>query len=305
MNSYAQNLVPNPSFEEYSSCPTGNELGDGQFMKCTGWWYPHSSSLGTPDYFNACNTGIVGVPNNFQGYQEALHGDGYIGLGAFECWANTLSMFAKEFVQTKLVRKLKPCYRYKIVLNVSLANKSTHGIASLGILLGTEAAFFENLNPIEATWESSYSLSDTAQWITIEGIIEANGGEEYLTIGYFGDYDANQLTLNDSAQIVNFQTFFPYYYIDSISLFEVEEIIDCAPEIPNVFTPNGDGVNDVFSFAGLKLEEIIILNRWGNVITTLNHENTTWNGEGYSEGTYFYVGNFNGNKITGFIELIR
>ena len=69
----AQNIVPNPSFETYTNCPTG--LGTGN-LECTPWVTP---TLGTEDYFNACNTGDVGVPANLFGNQAAHTGDAYVG----------------------------------------------------------------------------------------------------------------------------------------------------------------------------------------------------------------------------------
>src|SRR5690554_7036374 len=44
-------------------------------------------------------------------------------------------------------------------------------------------------------------------------------------------------------------------------------------EMPNVFTPNNDGVNDLFkpvAFKGMESGNMIILNRWGNVIYESN-----------------------------------
>lgn len=62
--------------------------------------------------------------------------------------------------------------------------------------------------------------------------------------------------------------------------------------VPNLFTPNGDGVNDAFEIRGLELfaeNELSIFNRWENeVFRTKNYQNT-WTGEGLNEGTYFYI----------------
>ena len=65
--------------------------------------------------------------------------------------------------------------------------------------------------------------------------------------------------------------------------------------IPNVFTPNGDGVNDFFTFdtsnaADLKLT---IVNRWGNLIYESTDVNFMWDGKDMSgnpvtEGVYFF-----------------
>jgi len=46
------------------------------------------------------------------------------------------------------------------------------------------------------------------------------------------------------------------------------DISDPLIWVPNVFTPNDDGVNDLFTlpFDGFKSYNILILNRWGNVM---------------------------------------
>jgi len=66
--------------------------------------------------------------------------------------------------------------------------------------------------------------------------------------------------------------------------------------IPNVFTPNGDGINDVFKF--VKQQNIIelnclIFNRWGKQIAEIKKPDGFWNGKvdgsDASDGTYFYI----------------
>lgn len=62
--------------------------------------------------------------------------------------------------------------------------------------------------------------------------------------------------------------------------------------IPNVFTPNGDGVNDTFEiigYANYSNVEIEVFNRWGNqVYKNLNYTNQ-WFADGLNEGTYYYI----------------
>ena len=88
-------------------------------------------------------------------------------------------------------------------------------------------------------------------------------------------------------------------------------------DIPNVFTPNGDGVNDFFMAKGENISQInlTIFNRWGDHICTLRNPNDFWdgrssNGESCSNGTYFYVASAidtSGRKIQkkGFFQLLR
>ena len=68
------------------------------------------------------------------------------------------------------------------------------------------------------------------------------------------------------------------------------------PEITNVFTPNGDGINDEFSFGEHEMQKVIvqIFNRWGQEVYAWEGENKKWKGvdknnEDVPEGAYFYV----------------
>jgi gliding motility-associated-like protein len=72
-------------------------------------------------------------------------------------------------------------------------------------------------------------------------------------------------------------------------------VVDLVPnelKIPNVFTPNGDGQNDVFEIVGIEgfdRVEIIIFNRWGNEVYRNNNYRNNWSGQNLNEGTYYYL----------------
>lgn len=81
--------------------------------------------------------------------------------------------------------------------------------------------------------------------------------------------------------------------IDSISY---PYIVDSIPGqnkliIPNVFSPNGDGVNDMLVFKNLnEFENVLqVYNRWGTLIFRQENYKNDWNGDDLSEGTYYYV----------------
>lgn len=76
--------------------------------------------------------------------------------------------------------------------------------------------------------------------------------------------------------------------------------------IPNVFTPNGDGVNDVF-FDGMPETELIIINRWGQELYKgMGGWDGTYNGKEMSAGTYFYMITLpNGKTYNGPLLLVR
>ncbi len=85
-------------------------------------------------------------------------------------------------------------------------------------------------------------------------------------------------------------------------------------KIPNLFTPNGDGINDVFEVRGLEQflkNELTIVNRWGNEVYKKSPYKNNWAGDGLNEGTYYYilkVRNSDTDEWTiykGYVTLIR
>ncbi|MDA9555721.1 gliding motility-associated C-terminal domain-containing protein, partial [Pelobium sp.] len=86
--------------------------------------------------------------------------------------------------------------------------------------------------------------------------------------------------------------------------------------IPKGFSPNGDGVNDVFvikNTSGLPLI-LEVYNRWGNIVYKSSNYANDWDGkctEGVYLGqdlppsTYYYVVTYNGSKYVGYLTLNR
>ncbi len=69
-------------------------------------------------------------------------------------------------------------------------------------------------------------------------------------------------------------------------------IIDDILEFPNVFTPNGDGVNDLFIVKNIEKypdSELKLFNRWGEEVYTYVGYRNDWDGRDLSDGTYFYL----------------
>jgi gliding motility-associated-like protein len=68
--------------------------------------------------------------------------------------------------------------------------------------------------------------------------------------------------------------------------------VNCDDAIPNIITPNGDGTNDYFiindAYSQLH-NTLIIINRWGNKMFEASPYLNNWNGEGASDGVYFYL----------------
>ena len=80
-------------------------------------------------------------------------------------------------------------------------------------------------------------------------------------------------------------------YIDSLNVRVLESLL----EAPNVFTPNGDGINDEWRVAYKSIEsyQCIIQNRWGRTVFKSDDPGKGWDGtiggKKAAEGTYYYV----------------
>jgi gliding motility-associated-like protein len=132
--------------------------------------------------------------------------------------------------------------------------------------------------------------SSTLDLTTIEiitppahGTVKVNGDGTVtyaVTPGYAGP-DAFTYRAKD--------TFGSYTNIATVTL-TATSVVDLT--IPTEFTPNGDGINDVFEIRHLDQyaqNQLTIVNRWGNeVFKQINYQNT-WTGDGLNEGTYYYL----------------
>ncbi len=81
---------------------------------------------------------------------------------------------------------------------------------------------------------------------------------------------------------------------------EPEEI-----RIPNIITPNGDLVNDLFVLQGLTTVQLRIHDRWGKLVYKSENYLNDWNGEKKSDGTYYYTISSDQGEFKGWIQLIR
>lgn len=85
--------------------------------------------------------------------------------------------------------------------------------------------------------------------------------------------------------------------------------VDCPGNIPNVFTPNGDGINDAFTISGLELLpwHLAVYNRWGRKVFESEQYKNDWNGSGLPSGVYYYsLSNIDVKKtFRGWVEIIR
>ncbi|MGZ3757715.1 MAG: CshA/CshB family fibrillar adhesin-related protein [Mucilaginibacter sp.] len=81
-------------------------------------------------------------------------------------------------------------------------------------------------------------------------------------------------------------------YFTNVATVSITDVDKVNLKIPNLFTPNGDGVNDFFEIRGLSNypnNELIIVNRWGNEVFRQTNYQNKWDGTGLNEGTYYFL----------------
>ncbi|MBP1646210.1 MAG: OmpA family protein [Bacteroidetes bacterium] len=226
--SYSQeNLIFNPSFEEYYTCPQKIEPY-GYMSQAVAWWQPTG---GSADYYNKCGSKQCNVPKNKLGIQMPRTGVGMVGIYSSKT-------DYREYVQTELKDYLKEGETYKLTFYVSLSEYSAGAVATLGGLFtknrieektrqmltdkttiehekGVSQSISTYLKP-QVVNHYSNPIINVEDWTKIEGEFIAEGGEKFLTIGNF--YPAPQSNVVDLPYLTYILPG-AYYYIDDVSVY--------------------------------------------------------------------------------------
>lgn len=232
----AQNLVPNPSFEEFFKCPGSyNYATDGKVAP--GWFSP---TTGTPDLYNQCSNGDAGVPNNWAGSSKAYSGKGYAGI---YCYVKGKEY--REYLQTQLLEPLRANVEYYIEYQFRLSSNSKYSIDRIGLLLSDSSDWRTNDKPwgsptFEYRMATAYSRT-TGLWNKCGFFYKAKGGEQYLTIGNFsGDAATRSFHIQFSKAKEPMLDRGAYFYIDNVAVISPDEpkktkekplIVEGYPEI--------------------------------------------------------------------------
>jgi gliding motility-associated-like protein len=151
-----------------------------------------------------------------------------------------------------------------------------------------------------ASQSQTYTSSAVIQLIASEGNCR-DTAYAFVTISICGCTDPFALNYNPLANADDGSCYYP------------------APtvEVPNVFSPNGDGTNELFFLNTTNATKIslTILNRWGNVVYEGSGINPAWNGKSQNgneagDGVYFYKYRVDGLQEQfleghGFLTLVR
>lgn len=205
---FAQNLVPNASFEDHNTC----NIPCCTVENAIGWY---SASNSTPDYYHSCSINYAAVPLNFGGFQYAKTGDGYVGLYCYQNpWIN-----ARDYVGIKLKNKLSSGTRYYVSYYVSLTEYSQKAVSTMGAYFSADSIVPQNGWMLSATPQIENNvtkeLKDTFNWMQVSGSFVAIGTEQYLTIGNFKD-DTHCGLMDVPAW--QGSEIFAYYIVDDVTV---------------------------------------------------------------------------------------
>lgn len=211
----AQNLVPNESFESYTSCPTFAS----QLDLAAPWYNP---TMGTPEYYNGCATGAsyVSVPENlFEGYQHPRTGQAYIGIYVYRSTIPQMREYAEIPLTTSLIAG--QCYYFEMWVNPH--NGFQYMVDGVGAYFSAGPIGSTNGSVLGYTPQVSNPdgnvLNDTLNWTLVSGYFMAAGGEDHLTIGNFKTDAATTVqNFNPTAAYTDEA----YLLIDDLSLVAID-----------------------------------------------------------------------------------
>jgi hypothetical protein len=213
------NLVPNGSFENYSTCPSGF----GALEQVDNWFQPNIAGSSS-DAFNACDGDI---PYSGPCYQFPRTGNGYAAVSLFtDTTASNIDKW-REYLEVGLTDSLIPGKKYCVRFYVNKGNWSMWAIKNIQAVLTNDSLLYDDnnytyINGVTPIMEASAIVYDTVNWIPIETTYTANGGEKFLTIGNFssGASTIYQQVLPYSSV----PNTLGYYLFDDVSVYEQPEV---------------------------------------------------------------------------------
>lgn len=166
--------------------------------------------------------------------------------------------------------------------------------------------------------EFNYAIDVTCDGVVLRTDNLSSNADDYLWS--FGDGTSS--TENNPQHIYNGSGLYEVVLTASVPgcsdttgrYIEIPEAIS-IDSVANVFTPNGDGVNDCFELSiqpeYVNCYEMKIMNRWGQTVFNKDRNAACWNGRNNNtgkeepEGTYFYLLDFGKQTFRGAVQLSR
>ncbi len=184
----AQNLVPNPSFEDTARCGEYDLVR----LQMPPWFNPN---IATPDVYDNNLTAPCGLPWDpsnpdvqDQGYQQARTGTRF--AGAFH-WYGPEASDSKDYVMVKLLSPLSQGSWYEVGLFVSRPEGFVYATDRIGVHFSADSINEDipstlPLDPqVELFAPNGGYLTDAVDWVELRDTFQATGVERYMVIGSF------------------------------------------------------------------------------------------------------------------------
>jgi len=201
------NLVPNPSFEQFDTCPNYFVQFDN-YVKL--WFNP---SMGNPDYYNSCSS-FMNVPSNYMGFQSAKSGVGYAGLYFY------YPLNYREYIEIQLLDSLTSGTKYYISFWAALCDSCNISTDRLSLAISNDSLLNDTTVLLYFTPQINNPIGnyiiDRTNWVKISGTYVAYGGERFLSIGNFNtDSNTNIFSVTGGGTTDPVYDA-AYYYIDDV-----------------------------------------------------------------------------------------
>ena len=264
----AQNLVPNPGFEEYKELPNNS----AQFNKLKHWFnpagdVPATSDFGTPDFFHKNGGMAARLPNTRMGKVEAMRGSGIAGLILYNKNREHLVDF-REYLCVELKEPLQKGQEYQVELHFSTGISKQYGklaTSDLQVAFAEAEPKQEGNKPLSL--KPCYATSDlkvSSDWEKISFTYEADRDYRFLVIGNFKrDKDTKLKEVHREEKADDCA----YYFIDEVSVIgkyslyvscPSEQYVYVAPDAceavveydePQIAGPEGTTLKRISGFA--------------------------------------------------------
>ena len=247
----AQELLRNGGFEEKTYCPTDFNT---QTLKTVKYWTQPNRA--TPDYFNECSKN-AGVPRNFVGSQDALEGQGYVGLVTY---AGSKRNY-REYLQTELSRKLAPGELVCVEFWVSCADYCLYVTDGLGVLFSQGAVKASGEGLIDERPQIRnprlHMLDQYDSWVKLSDVFVAQGGEKYLTIGNFNSDQTISRLMRTALDGGSSTSSWAYVYIDNIEVHSVKSRDECSCLNDKIAAEVHDPPLQLTDYTEIKIESVL------------------------------------------------
>jgi len=213
-----ENIVPNPSFEKYSSPPIGWFYKGEHYTKVMKYW--SAATMASPDVFGP----RVRVPVHWAekgfGKQAPRTGHSMSGITVFGC--DKGKPHCREYIQIQLAEPLVAGQNYKVAMWVNHLPRSML-INNLGFFF-SEKKINEptdgvlNLHP--QVNEKKIIDASKGKWVRVSGMFKAQEEANFLVIGNFFP---DSLTTTRTAKKDPLP--YAYYYLDDVSVKKLPPIL--------------------------------------------------------------------------------